>query len=104
MNKVLNLLGLARKAGKLTTGTDAVCDNLKHNKFYLIFVASDASTATMKKIENKGMFYNIPIIKSFTSEELSIATGSAIKVVAVTDLGFTKAINKILEKVERENN
>ena len=95
MHKVLKLLGLAKRAGKLVVGTDAVISKLQANKLDLIFVASDASIATIDKIEKKAFYYNVEIIKSFTSDELSDAIGSNNnKVLGIADLGFSKAMLK----------
>lgn len=104
MHKVLMLLGLAKRAGKVVVGTDAVISKLQANKLNLIFVASDASNATIDKIEKKAFYYNVTIIKSFTSEELSRCIGSNNnKVIGLYDQGFKKAMMKELDvKVESE--
>lgn len=104
MHKVLKLLGLAKRAGKLVVGTDAVISKLQANKLDLIFVASDASIATIDKIEKKAFYYNVPIIKSFTSLEINHCIGANNnKVLGIIDKGFAKAIEKELNvKVESE--
>ncbi len=100
MSKILNYLGLSKRAGKLVQGTDAVLKNLRSRKTNIIFVASDASVATREKVNKKGMFYNIPVITNFSTLELSQALGeNNIKVIAINDIGFTKAIMKELKEV-----
>jgi ribosomal protein L7Ae-like RNA K-turn-binding protein len=47
--KILNMLGLARRAGKLVTGEELVVDEVRKQKAKLVFVASDASENTRKK-------------------------------------------------------
>lgn len=95
MNKILSLLGLAKKAGKVIVGTDAVISKLQGNDLHLIFVANDASIATIDKIEKKAFYYNVEIIKSFTSDELSDAIGSNNnKVLGIADNGFANAFLK----------
>ena len=92
MNKILSLLGLAKKAGKVIVGTDAVISKLQADKLYLIFVAKDSSAATIDKIEKKAFYYNVPIIKSFTSDELSSSIGqNNNKVLGISDKGFADA-------------
>lgn len=104
-NKVKSLLGLARVAKKIICGTDAVCENLSLNKIYYLFVASDASTSTIERILKKGYFYNIPVNKSFTSDELNACMGlKNMKAFGIADKGFAKSISELLEKVERESN
>ena len=95
MNKILSLLGLAKRAGKVIVGTDAVISKLQANNLNLIFIAIDASMATIDKIEKKAFYYNVKIIKSFTSDELSDAIGSNNnKVLGIADSGFASAILK----------
>ena len=57
MNKILSLLGLAKKAGKVIVGTDAVISKLQGNDLHLIFVANDASIATIDKVEKKAFLF-----------------------------------------------
>ena len=46
------------------------------------------------------MFYNIPVITNYSTLELSQALGeNNIKVIAINDIGFTKAIMKELKEV-----
>ena len=89
MNKVLSLLGLAKRAGKVIVGTDAVISKLQVNDLHLIFIAKDSSLATIDKIEKKAFYYNVRIIKSFTSDEISNAIGSNNnKVIGISDPVF----------------
>ena len=103
MNKVLSLLGLAKRAGKVIVGTDAVISKLQVNDLHLIFIAKDSSLATIDKIEKKAFYYNVRIIKSFTSDEISNAIGSNNnKVIGISDLGFAKAMINHTVEVEGE--
>ena len=100
MSKVLNYLGLSKRAGKLVQGTDAVLKNLRSKQTYIMFVANDASLATIEKVTKKGAFYNIPVITKFSTDELSHSLGEQnIKVIAINDIGFKKAIMKELKEV-----
>lgn len=100
MDKVCSYLGLARKAGKVTLGTDAVLKNLNKKKTYIIFVASDASLATIDKVEGKGFFYKIPVIKKYSTNQLSVILGcNNIKVIGINDQGFGKAMMNELERM-----
>lgn len=89
--QVLNLVGLARKAGFVTVGTDSILKSLA--KIHLIFLANDASIKTKERIMKKSFYYQIPVIDIFHSEAISKAVGkSAIMLIAITDSGFTKRI------------
>ena len=95
MNNILNNLGLCNRAGKIVSGTDMVCDYMASGKVCYIFLASDASDNTRKKILNKAFYYNIEVCESYSSFELSFAVGKLNRMVlGVTDKGFLKILKK----------
>ncbi len=103
MDRVLQYIGLARKSGKLVIGTDSVIKSLQNNKIKLILIGSDASSSTLDKMEKKAFFYHIPLIKKYSSMELSFAVGKRSSMVfGLTDKGFAEAIMRTLqEETER---
>ena len=121
-DKLLGLLGIALKAGKLTVGTDQVCDSIRrnghaerygdedqadtvkktkiHKKCGIVIAASDASANTVKRIVNSCNYYNVNFYKgTVTFAELSDKLGKSgsISAVSVFDKGFVNAIAKILD-------
>lgn len=99
MNKVLNYIGLAKRAKRIVLGTDSTIKMMQKNKVKFLFVASDASTATKDKLVNKAFFYNIAVNLDFTQEELSNALGVlSIKIVGILDDGFKNMIQRELER------
>ena len=105
MDKVLNLLGLARRSGHLIIGTDRVISSMQQGKVHLILLASDASTNTIDKLIKKAYFYQIEVVTSYDASSLQQATGSKTLVYALNDAGFAKAIQKEinLRKVGDQN-
>ena len=98
-DKVLNLLGIAKRAGRLTTGEEKTTESIQKQTAKLVFVASDASKNTSKKVKDKCSYYNIPLIDKYSNMELSQATGASNRVVlSITDSGFG---NKLLELAEK---
>ncbi|MBQ8292170.1 MAG: ribosomal L7Ae/L30e/S12e/Gadd45 family protein [Bacilli bacterium] len=98
--KSLNYLGIAKRSGNILCGTDMVVKSLSGGKIKLILLASDASANTKDKIIKKAYFYEIPVMETFTSSDLSKAVGKDhIMVMALIDEGLTKAF---LKEVERE--
>ena len=47
--KVMNLMGLAMRAGKLITGEELTIAEIRKQKAKLVFVATDASENTRKR-------------------------------------------------------
>ena len=95
--KLLGLLGLAQRAGKIISGEELVIKAIQQKKAYLVFVASDASSNLIKKISDKSNYYKIAKSTAYTSLELSIALGKARKTVAVCDAGFAKKMRTLMD-------
>lgn len=91
-----NLLGLARRAGKLTMGEGFVLSAIRDGSAKLVIVASDASDNTKKLFTDKSSFYEVPINASFTKLDISDAIGAPRTAVAVQDQGFAKKLIKLL--------
>lgn len=102
-NKVTSLLGLATKAGKVSSGEFMTEKMIKSGKAYLVMIAEDASDNTKKKFQNMCDFYEVPIY--FFSEKVSLghAMGKELRAsLAVVDEGFAKAIKKQLAQTTTE--
>ncbi len=98
--KVLNLLGLAQRAGKIVSGTPLVAKAIRNKQAVLIFMANDLHENSRKEISPKAVSQNLPIQTEFNADELSQAIGKRRKVLAVTDRNFAQAlIKKINEGV-----
>lgn len=93
--KQLNLLGLATRAGKLVTGDELTTKAIQKKKAKLVVVASDASDNTKDKMQNKCMFYNVPLDISFTKDEISQAIGKNRSICAFTEKGFVDSYLKL---------
>ncbi len=98
-DKLLNLLGIAKRAGKLTAGEEKTIDSIRSQTAKLVFVAADAGENTRKKVKDKCSYYNIPLIDKYSNTELSQATGSPNRVVlSIADSGFGKKMLELAEK------
>ena len=90
---MLNTIGLALRARKITIGTELTLDELRRSKVYLIFLANDASMGTQKKVLDKAKFYQCEVYLDFSSDEISHAIGKHdIKVIGITDRGFSQLL------------
>lgn len=95
MENKLKTLGLCARARKLVYGEELVLENVRKGKCYLIFVASDIGAVANKNVHDKAAFYNVDIIDSYRSEELSMALGvESRKVIGVLDEGLAKILKK----------
>ena len=100
MNKerqLLNLLGLAQRAGKLVSGEELAVKSIQSGKAKWILLAEDAGPNLQKKITDKAKYYHVAVSTALTTLEISSAIGTPRKVVAVTDAGFVKKMRSIME-------
>lgn len=95
-DKILGLLGLAQRAGKIESGEEMVVEAIRRHKAKLVIVASDASQNTREKILNKGQYYQVPVAIELSTDELSQAIGKMRKVIAVCEKGFANKIKELL--------
>ena len=99
-NKVLSLLGLATKAGKVASGEFSTEKSVKTGKGFLVLVADDASQNTRKKFQNMCDFYEVPIYFIANKEELGRFCGKEFRAsLAEQDENFAKAMLKELQKL-----
>ena len=97
-DKVLSMIGLAAKAGKLVSGEFSVETAIKKGKAFLVVCAADASEASKKSYRDAGAFYHVPVYVYGTKESLGKFSGKEYRsAAAVTDEGFAKAIMKLLD-------
>lgn len=99
MDKLLNFLGLCRRAGKLTTGNDAVVETVVKGESKLVIVADDVSPNTEKKLLKICDTNKVKLIKIKRSkDELSLAIGRFAAVASVTDSGFAQNVEKLTQQ------
>ncbi len=93
MKSALNLIGLARRAGKLAVGARLTDASIKDKSAYLVIIASDASENTKKEITDAAKYYKAEYITAFDKEALGHMTGTDVAVcVAVKDRNFADGI------------
>lgn len=56
MDRILSNLGLAKRSGKIVSGTEMVIEGLRNNTVYLVFLASDTEKNTTKEYQIKPHF------------------------------------------------
>lgn len=96
-NKILGLLGLARRAGKVSFGTESVLDTVERKRAKLVIIAEDSAQRTKKNIEEICNQNEVPVKIFGTIEELSKSIGQSNKaVICVKDINFSNEILKII--------
>lgn len=95
--RILGMLGLAKRAGKLVAGTDAVIAAVaSQKKPDLCVCASDASERTKKQLADKCAFYGVTLVTvASAKDELASALGKKdgqTSACAVCDRGMAEKI------------
>ena len=101
--KLLSLLGMCRRAGKLSCGHDAAVGSVRSKSAKLCLLSSDASQRLTKEIEREAGFEGreIPVRVLYSGrEEIGRATGLKSAVVTVNDEGFAKTMLGLLAITE----
>ena len=97
--KLLSLIGLATKAGKIASGEFQTETAVKDGTAHLVIVAEDASDNTKKLFRDKCSFYQVPMYQIGTKEELGAAIGKEYRAsIAVLDEGFANAVQKKIDE------
>lgn len=99
---ILQMLGLATRARKITTGEELVVKDIRSNRAKLVLLSTDASHNTSKKIKDKCMTYNVELHEFADRYDLGHATGKEARVaLAITDSGFAKKLSSLLNELNR---
>lgn len=99
--KLLSMLGICRKAGRLAVGSDAVMKAIRiegGGKAKLVLISSDASSRTTKQFTDKCAFYGVTAVTlPADSFDMGHAVGkNAVTVCAVTDASLASALEALI--------
>ena len=93
MDKALNLIGLMRKANKISVTEQKCREDIRFRKSKLVLIASDCSEKAGEKIRSLAENYNIPCTEvCYTKSEMASAAGTGLcSVISINDKGFAEA-------------
>jgi ribosomal protein L7Ae-like RNA K-turn-binding protein len=99
VTKLYSYLGLAQRAGKLTSGEGAVESAVRRGRVCLLIVAQDASLNTRAKFVNMAKHRHIDYVLAGEKAQLGMAVGKAQRaVIGVLDKGFAALIKGLVEE------
>lgn len=99
MDKVLSLLGLAKKAGRLAPGEEAASAAARGHGARLMLLAEDAAEHTKRRMRSSAERGGCPLLTLPADKEtLGRALGQgSCAALAVTDAGFAAAVMKKID-------
>ena len=103
MDKALNYMALARKAGRIELGEEPVGGAARAGKACLVAVAADAGDHTWRRAKSFVAGTNQAAVKiPFTKDEMGMAIGrSSLAIAAFTDPAMALAFLKALPQQEK---
>ena len=103
--KLLSLLGMCRRASRLSCGHDAAKGAILSKKAKLCLISSDASERLVREMQREAEFENrsIPVrVLCSDMDEIGLATGLKSAVITVNDEGFAKTMLGLLDNTAGE--
>nr|WP_027438251.1 ribosomal L7Ae/L30e/S12e/Gadd45 family protein [Lachnospira multipara] len=103
--KIISMLGLAQKAGKVVSGEFSTEKAVKQKKAFMVIVADDSSDNTKKMFSNMCEFYKVPIYFFSDKESVGHAIGKEFRAsLAILDEGFSNKLKEYFAKGLDTNN
>ena len=95
-DKLLSLLGIARRAGRLSLGFDAAADAMQSGKSKLLILAEDLSERTLRNITDTARHTDTrTVVLNISMEQLGRSVGKTVGIISVNDEGFAKKLKTL---------
>ncbi len=92
--KILGMIGLVARAGKIVSGMDAVVEDIKKHKIKLVIIAKDISDKSKENVQYVCTNNGIKTIEFSTMEELGNCIGKKNRaIIGIKDESFSKRNN-----------
>ena len=97
-DRLLSLLGLCRRAGKLVIGANPTIESIIKGKSEIVIFANDFSKNSIKPVLTAAHSGNIKaFLINRSKDELSFALGKLCGVLSVEDKGFAEKLSQLIE-------
>ena len=94
------MIGLAQKAGKVSSGDYSSEMIIKSQKCSLVVIAQDASDRTKKKFRNMCVYRNIKLFEYGSKEKLGKCIGKNDRsIITINDNNFATSIESLITKI-----
>ena len=102
-DRLLSLLGIARKAGRLSLGFDSVCESVAKGEALLILTASDISEGTLDKLRRSVQERVRTLGTPYDIDAFGAAIGKNVRIISINDSGFAQKAGELLNKGNGED-
>lgn len=102
--KLLGMVGIARRAGVLTMGFDSVIEKMKVGKTACAFITADCSPKTKKEVRFFGDKYKIKVVElPLEMDALKALFGKRVGVMAVEQEALANRIETLSKEADEED-
>ena len=102
MNRMLNMLGLCMRAGKLVSGENASVQAVRMGGACCVILDRAAAKNTLKSVTDACSYYEVPLVYA-PADELGYAIGKPGRVVAaITDPAMADRVIKFANQEKAE--
>lgn len=100
-DRLMSLLGLCRRAGKIVLGFDPVIDSINQKKAKLVIIAQDCSQHTAKGVLRSAHMNNVKAhVIPYTKDDISVSVGKYTAVLSILDDGFAKKAETLICSID----
>lgn len=93
MNKLVQIIALSKRAGKLVFGFDSVLESLKDGKAFVMIASNKLSEKTLKEVKFLSEKYGVRLIMiDETLDELWYLIGKRTGIFSIADENLSKKI------------
>ena len=90
-DRLLSLLGIARRAGRISLGNDPVLSSITEGKARLVLLCPDLSQRTRKGIETNAEAFGVPLVTiTQTMDQVGMSLGKRCGIISLNDEGFAR--------------
>ena len=102
--KMLSLLGIARRSGRVSLGADAAKEALAKHRSRLLLLAADVSERSEKAMKTAADGTGVPVLRTMVPmDRLGAAVGKpGTGILSVNDIGFAEKIQTLLVNGQEE--
>ena len=101
--RILDLVGLAARAGAIIAGTDAVRAAAREDQVRRVILAEDAAAGQQGKLTPLLDARRVPYHTLFSRSELGAAIGrGAVSAIAITDSSFAKRTGELVDTLSED--
>lgn len=102
--KLVQMIGMSRRAGALIMGFDSVLSSVKEKKIQTVFLLNNASAKTKKEVNFYAEKTSTKVIElPLSMEELHPILGRKVAVLGVSQESLANRIVELSDEIDRRN-